>query len=446
MSKNNTLPFKKEFGYIRLARIIKPGSSKLSEILSTFGNIESINALKYEDWASSGILSKAELSRVENISSEEIYEVIKYCTINNIRIITPEDEEYPINFKYIENPPTVIYARGSKLDSGTPHIGVVGARKSTEFGQKAAYSLGAKLALSGFTVVSGGAVGIDSMAHTGAMNAGGSTVVVLGCGIDSDYLPIQIPLRKRAEICGTVISEFEPKTPATRYTFPIRNRLISALSSGVAVIEAGQKSGALITATYAMEQGKEIFALPGNINAPQYGGTNDLLKDGAIPLLKVEDIIEVYTGRFPDKLKSGTILSWEIKQGYKKEAERLQGEKTAVDNPHLDVEKTVEEIHPKPPKKSPQKQEKTKDKTKENFEVSPAENNENLLPTTPTEEINCSKKAIKIYLSFTKNIEFSDILTERSGIKGGDFIAAITELELFGFVKAIPVGRYERIK
>ncbi|MEE1026362.1 MAG: DNA-processing protein DprA, partial [Acutalibacteraceae bacterium] len=164
MSKNNTLPFKKEFGYIRLARIIKPGSSKLSEILSTFGNIESINALKYEDWASSGILSKAELSRVENISSEEIYEVIKYCTINNIRIITPEDEEYPINFKYIENPPTVIYARGSKLDSGTPHIGVVGARKSTEFGQKAAYSLGAKLALSGFTVVSGGAVGIDSMA------------------------------------------------------------------------------------------------------------------------------------------------------------------------------------------------------------------------------------------------------------------------------------------
>ena len=452
MSKNNTLPFKKEFGFIKLARILKPGSSKLNEILSTFGNIESINALKYEDWAGSGILSKAELSRVENISSEEIYEIIKYCAINNIRIITPEDEEYPINFKYIENPPTVLYARGNKLDSKTPHIGIVGARKSTEFGKKAAYSLGAKLALSGFTVVSGGAVGVDSMAHVGAMNAGGSTVVVLGCGIDSDYLPIQIPLRKRAEIFGTVISEFEPKTPATRYTFPIRNRLISAISSGVAVIEAGRKSGALITATYAMEQGKEIFALPGNINSPQYGGTNDLLKDGAIPLLKVEDIIEVYTGRFPDKLKSGTILSREIKQGYKIEAERLQGKKTAAGNPHLDVEKTVEENSPKPPKKSPKKQEKSKEKPKENpevssnTEISSAKNNENYLPTTPTEEMNCSDKAIKIYLSFTKNIEFSDILTERSKIKGGDFIAAITELELFGFVKAIPVGRYERIK
>ena len=465
MSKNNTLPFKKEFGYIRLARIIKPGSSKLSEILSTFGNIESINALKYEDWADSGILSKAELSRVENISSEEIYEVFKYCTINNIRIITPEDEEYPINFKYIENPPTVLYARGNKLDSKTPHIGIVGARKSTEFGKKAAYSLGAKLALSGFTVVSGGAVGVDSMAHTGAMNAGGSTIVVLGCGIDSDYLPLQIPLRKRAEIKGTVVSEFEPKSPATRYTFPIRNRIISALSCGVAVIEAGRKSGALITATYAIEQNKELFAIPGNINAPQYGGTNDLLRDGAIPLLKIEDIIEVYSGRFPDKLKSGIELSSEVKQGYKKEVMRLQGKTPSVDNSPSDIKKDVEQnpenketskAKPKTttkdrskenPKENPKDESKKnpKDRSKGNPEITIAEN-EKVLPTTPTEEINCSKKAIKIYLSFTQNIEFSDILSERSKVKGGEFIAAVTELELFGFVKAIPVGRYERIK
>lgn len=461
MSKNNKLPFTKEFGYIRLARIIKPASSKLGIILSTFGDIERINALKYEDWAKSGILSKAELSRVERVLSDEIYEVIKYCKLNDIRIITPEDEEYPRNFKYILDPPTVLYARGNKLDSSAPTIGIVGARKSSELGQKAAYSLGAKLALAGFTIVSGGAVGIDSMAHTGAMNAGGSTIVVLGCGIDSDYLPLQIPLRKRAEIKGTVVSEFEPKSPATRYTFPIRNRIISALSSGVAVIEAGRKSGALITATYAMEQNKEIFAMPGNINATQYGGTNDLLRDGAIPLLKIEDIIEVYTGRFPDKLKSGIELSSDVKRGYKKEAMRLQGKNPVRDNPRLDIKKDVEENpenkeNPKAnPKDNPKDESKDnikekskanpKDKSKENSEISLAEN-ETVLPTTPTEEINCSKKAIKIYLSFTQNIEFSDILSERSKVKGGEFIAAVTELELFGFVKAVPVGRYERIK
>lgn len=432
MSKNNKLPFTKEFGYIRLARIIKPGSSKLGVILGAFGDIERINSLKYEDWAQSGILSKAELSRVEKISSDEIYEVIKYCKLNDIRIITPEDKEYPRNFKYILDPPTVLYARGNKLDSSAPTIGIVGARKSSEFGQKAAYSLGAKLALSGFTVVSGGAVGVDSMAHTGAMNAGGSTIVVLGCGIDSDYLPLQIPLRKRAEIKGTVVSEFEPKSPATRYTFPIRNRIISALSCGVAVIEAGRKSGALITATYAMEQGKEIFALPGNINAPQYGGTNDLLRDGATPLLKVEDIIEVYMGRFPDKLKAVGELSPEIKRGYSVEARRMSNKAVAQGQASVTT--------------AANKYESAKSKPKEEKNNKSTELPKVELPFTSDANLPCSAAAKKIYLSFTENIEFSDILSEKSGIKGGEFIAAITELELFGFVKAVPVGRYERIK
>ena len=233
----------------------------------------------------------------------------------------------------------------------------------------------------------------------------------------------------------------------------------------MAVIEAGRKSGALITATYAIEQNKELFAIPGNINAPQYGGTNDLLRDGAIPLLKIEDIIEVYSGRFPDKLKSGIELSSEVKQGYKKEVMRLQGKTPSVDNSPSDIKKDVEQnpenketskAKPKTttkdrskenPKENPKDESKKnpKDRSKGNPEITIAEN-EKVLPTTPTEEINCSKKAIKIYLSFTQNIEFSDILSERSKVKGGEFIAAVTELELFGFVKAIPVGRYERIK
>lgn len=450
MKNLGATPFTKEFGYIRLARILRPGSTKLNAVLKEFGNIERINSLTLKEWIESRILTPYELARIEKIDSGEIYEIIKYCKFNDIRIITPEDDEYPYNFKLIENPPTVIYARGKNLKSLEPMIGVVGARKSTEFGNKAAYSLSAKLALSGFTVISGGAVGVDSMAHTGALNAGGNTIVVLGCGMDSDYLPVQEPLRKRAELCGAVISEFEPKTVATKYTFPIRNRLISALSCGVAVIEAALGSGALITATYAMEQGKEIFALPGNINLPQYGGTNELLRDGAIPLISIEDIVGVYKGRFPDKIKVCGELSKEIKQGYSHEVQRLYSKKAPPTAKQVAVEvipdytpeeksdkKTSEKsANAQKPVKKSSKAKKTAQKAEEGLAFEP----------TAAENLTCSENAKKIYLSFTENIEFSDTLSLKSGVVGGEFIAAVTELELFGYLKAVPVGRYERIK
>lgn len=429
----SNIPFTKEYGYIRLARILKAGSHKLNEVMDAFGDIERVNGLKLKEWIESGILSTAELARIERIDNNEVYEVLKYCKLNNIRIITPEDEEYPPSLRVIENPPAVLFARGKRLDPAAPTIGIVGARKSTEFGQKAAYSLAAKLALSGFTVISGGALGVDSMAHTGAMNAGGDTVVILGCGIDSDYLPVQEPLRKRAEQNGTVISEFEPKAPATRYTFPIRNRLISALSSGVAVIEAGLHSGALITATYAMEQGKEIFALPGNIDQPQYGGTNELLRDGAVPLLSADDIIEVYIGRFGDKLGTGGVLSRDVKQGYYKEAERISGKRLhRPAKPNIDIVKTKNDKILKA-----QRTDRSDVATKKT---------EPSLKVTPSEEMACGEDAKKIYAAFENEIELSDFLSDRSGVIGGDFIAAITELEIFGYIKAVPVGRYQRIK
>ena len=421
------VPFTKEFGYIRLAEILKAGSSKLNEIMDTFEDIERVNALTLKEWIESGILTTAELARIEKTSNDQIYDIIKYCKLNGIRIITPEDGEYPLGLRYIENPPVCLYARGRELESNVPVMGIVGARKCTEFGQKAAYSLGARLALAGFTVISGGAVGIDSMAHLGAMNAGGSTVVVLGCGIDANYLMSQEALRKRAELCGTVISEFSPKTPAARYTFPIRNRIISAMSCGVAVIEAGRKSGALITATYAMEHGKEIFALPGNINEPQYGGTNDLLRDGAIPLIEVDDIVQVYMGRFSDKLKTGGTLTPEIKRGYYEEVARMNGKNVVTNKPHTDIKKEEQE-------------------TENSLEKAKGEPKSKEASFTDPSEMSCSENAKKIYFSFTEKTEFSDILSERSGIKGGEFIAAITELELFGFVKAVPVGRYEIVK
>ncbi|MBQ3562395.1 MAG: DNA-processing protein DprA [Clostridia bacterium] len=409
------IPFTKEFGYVRLGFILGAGSHNFPEIIETFGDIEKISALTYNEWAESKLLKPAQLARVKNVPAEVIYETIKYCKLNDIRIITPEDSEYHPNFKYIEDPPVLLYARGQKIDTSAPHFAIVGARDTTDFGKKAAYSLGAKLALSGFTVVSGGALGVDCMAHMGALNAGGKTIVVLGCGIDANYLMAQVSVRQRAEKSGTVISEFPPKTPASVYTFPVRNRIISALSSGVAVIEAGKKSGALITANCAIEQGKELFAVPGNINARQYEGTNDLLRDGAIPLVRVEDIVLAYQGRFPDKLITGVELTPEMKRGYRSAA------KLASKN--AEYAKIYKEKR-----------------------VSLAQKPETKAPVTNTDVMLVSENAKKIYLSFTKDIEISDILLERSGLENGAFITAVTELELFGYVKAVPVGRYERIK
>jgi DNA processing protein len=408
-------PFTKEFGYVRLGFILGAGSHNFPEIIETFGDIERINALTYNEWAESKLLKPAQLARVKNVSAEVIYETIKYCKLNDIRIITPEDSEYHPNFKYIEDPPVLLYARGQKIDTSAPHFAIVGARDTTDFGKKAAYSLGAKLALSGFTVVSGGALCVDCMAHLGALNAGGKTIVVLGCGIDANYLMAQVSVRQRAEMSGTVISEFPPKTPASAYTFPVRNRIISALSSGVAVIEAGRKSGALITANCAIEQGKELFAVPGNINARQYEGTNDLLRDGAIPLVKVEDIVLAYQGRFPDKLITGVELTPEIKRGYRAAA------KLASKNAEYA-------------------------KINKEKRVSLAQKPEIEAPVTNTDVMLVSENAKKIYLSFTKSIEFSDILLERSGLDNASFLTAITELEIGGYVKAVPVGRYEKVK
>lgn len=420
MKQSENRAITKAYAYLYLSRLLGAGSNKLYDLLALRPEVEQLCRMTADDWRKTGLLTQGELRRVARINSDSIWETLDYCDTHDIRVITPEDAEYPTGFRSIENPPAILFARGLPLENDRPAIGIVGARKSTEFGQKAAYSLSAKLALAGFTVVSGGAVGIDHMAHAGALYAGGTTVAVLGCGIDSDYLPKQEALRRRVAEQGTLLSEFEPRTSATRYTFPIRNRLISALSCGVAVIEAGQKSGALITATYAMEQGREVFALPGGINQQQYAGTNALLRDGAIPLLSVEDIILVYLGRFSDTLKTDITPSAEIRQGYAKEAALIV-----------------------------QSQSKGRAATsaKKREPAAPDTTASSVLSgVTPPEQLVCSPAAKQVYAAFAEQTELSDTLSARSGIAGGAFIAAITELELMGYIKAVPVGRYERIK
>ena len=421
MSTCEELVQTKEYAYIWLQRLLGIGSATDFEVLRQPTSPQRLCRMTRAELKQTGLFAERELARLDRIDPESIAQTVRYCRAHEIRIITPEDAEYPDRFREIESPPVVLYARGLPLEQNAPAIAIVGTRKSSEFGDRAAYSLSARLAASGFTVVSGGALGIDRMAQIGAMNAGGNTVVILGCGIDSGYLRAQEPMRKRAERQGTVLSEMEPKTPAARYTFPVRNRLISALSGGVAVIEAGHKSGALITATYAMEQGREIFAVPGNIDLPQYAGTNELIRDGAVPLLSAQDIVEVYIGRFPDKLKADASLSPAVKQGYA--AARLEPKPSAP-----------KKASPRAGAKPKKKNEKTAAAAEETAVIKPDE--------TPEKLLLCSAPAKRIYEAFAEQTELSDVLSARSGISGGAFIAAVTELELNGLVTAVPVGRY----
>lgn len=211
---------------------------------------------------------------------------------SKVRIIPFFDETFPKSLKVIKEKPILLYVKGHFTGFKDESFGIVGSRKSTPYGEGIAYKVSSELSQLGITVVSGLAYGIDSQAHRGALDNGGNTIAVLGNGALVVYPRGNLSLYRRIEEVSFLISEFPLETKPAQYNFPFRNRLISGLSAGVLVVEATEKSGSLITASYAIEQGKEVFALPQNITNPTSRGTNALIKDGAIPFLDVKDILE----------------------------------------------------------------------------------------------------------------------------------------------------------
>jgi DNA processing protein len=204
--------------------------------------------------------------------------------------ITAQDEGYPKMLKEIHDPPIGLYRKGGYL-FGQPCIAVVGSRRTTLYGQSVAKKLGAELAQLGFCVVSGLARGIDTAAHEGALSVGGKTVAVLGCGLDIVYPPENLGLYRRIAETGAVLSEFPFGRKADKQTFPMRNRVVSGISEGMVVVESDVSGGAMITARFAGEQGRLIFAVPGRIDQPTSAGCHQLIRDGATLLTSVDDIL-----------------------------------------------------------------------------------------------------------------------------------------------------------
>jgi DNA processing protein len=215
--------------------------------------------------------------------------------VNNLKIIKLNDDLYPKKLKQIQNPPLQLYILGDYKILNQFSLAIIGCRNFSEYGKKMAKELSFKLSKRGINIISGMAKGIDSFAHISSIVAGGKTVAVLGGGFNNIYPRENIELMKEIiKTGGAVVTEYSPNIKPIGTNFPLRNRIISGLSDGVIVIEARKKSGTMITVDYALEQGKEIFALPGNINNPTSQGTNNMIREGAKIITSVEDILEEY--------------------------------------------------------------------------------------------------------------------------------------------------------
>ncbi|MBN8248109.1 MAG: DNA-processing protein DprA [Verrucomicrobia bacterium] len=239
---------------------------------------------------------------------------------SGVRIVIAEDDEYPPLLRQIYDPPMVLYVKGSLLPKDRNGVALVGSRLTTPYGQDVARKLAYQLAFTGVTVVSGGARGIDTAAHQGALSAGGRTIAVLGTGINRVFPPENAALYERITAHGAVMTQFPFNRPADKQSFPIRNRIVAGMTQGTVVVEANLSSGALITANFATEYGRQVFAVPGRIDSPRSKGCHDLIKQGAKLCEGAEDILSEFEYLFPPSNKppsaasSGTLPGIELSE------------------------------------------------------------------------------------------------------------------------------------
>ena len=268
------------------------GAVRLQALLNAFGDLETAWKASLFDLAGAGLSPKLAERVVKMRASVDLDDFVAKAEAAGIRILTWRDDEYPSHLKEIDQPPPVLYLRGNITAEDDWSVAIVGTRAVTPYGRQVTEELATVLAHNGVTIVSGLARGVDAVAHSAAIKAGGRTLAVLGSGVDRIYPPENRPMAEKIWARGAVVSDYAPGTPPESANFPPRNRIISGLSMAVVVIEAGDTSGALITAEFAAEQGRDVFAIPGNIYAPQSKGTNRLLRNGAKTLLTPQDVLE----------------------------------------------------------------------------------------------------------------------------------------------------------
>ena len=282
--------------------------AKTAKLLEAFGDIRAV----YEATHYESLVTAAVAKRLLNKDLDTVQKRLAYCTKKGYRVLTPAHEAYPAAFRSMPDFPCAVYVDGDFDFNHAAMIALVGARKASYYGLNVATRLAYSLTVGGMTVVSGGALGTDTAVHKGALLAGGNTVLVLGCGLEGGYLKENASLLAAVKSHGAVLSEFPPEVKANRFTFPMRNRLIAALSLGTVVVQAGAKSGSLITADFAKQYGRDVYGVPGGIYNQEFQGVNALIRDGAGIVTGVADILENYAARFPNTIHLNDALAYDI--------------------------------------------------------------------------------------------------------------------------------------
>lgn len=273
------------------------------QLFAAFGDAENIYLADERAISEKLRLTDGERRLLADKNLDSAGKVLAQCDAEDITIMTIADAAYPTRLRNIYDPPLALYIKGRlpTIDEQVA-IGIVGTRRATTYGIKMGQKMGFDVTRCGAMVVSGLAEGVDSAGIEGALRAGGPCVGVLGCAIDQVYPRFNGPLFKDVAAAGALVSEYPPGLPSARNSFPERNRIISGLSVGVVIIEAPDRSGALITASRALEQGREVFVVPGNADAPNCIGSNALIREGATLVTNGWDVMSEFLGRFPDKI------------------------------------------------------------------------------------------------------------------------------------------------
>lgn len=398
------------------------------EIIASFKDAEEIYRLTNGERRVTGAFTPRQLGKLKDDDLSEADKIIESCEKIGCKIITPDMDEYPKSLLQIRDIPIVLYALGDVSLLKEKTISLVGTRKASVDGLYTAYKLASSLSRAGITVVSGGACGIDGASHMGAFSETGKTVAVLGCGFNSKYKDAAKFLRNQFLERGLLVSEFPPDVEARGSFFPTRNRIISALSYGTVVVEGEERSGSLITARLALEQGKDLFAVPGGVLNTQHTGTVKLIRDGAIPVFACSDVLSIYELLYPDftdwdkmdrdllfNIDKEVDFSGIIYRGYNIEDTR----RTASVKPLISSEA----------KASPNPAENIADEKPDEETLQKAVNS-------------LSENAATVYRVLSDEPVNADEITKKCELPVHKVLGALTELELSGIINCHPGKKY----
>jgi len=336
--------------WIALNSVNGLGAVTFGKLLDRYGSPEAVLALSSEQLVADGLVSAAIAAGIHDPAlMEKAQHQHALAEQSGVVTLTLHDKHYPPFLKEIFAPPPLLFARGNLSALSYHSVAIVGSRSPTVYGKHATAQITRELTHHHFTIVSGLARGIDTVAHETTLECGGSTIAVLGCGIDNIYPRSNKELAERICATGLLISEFPFKTPPEAFNFPRRNRIISGCSAAVIVVEAGEKSGSLITARYALQQGREVCAVPGPINSPLSRGTFTLIRDGATPVrsghelaesLSVVTVPDAFTQAHCHKEPSESLFTIEERQVY----DTLSNEPMGIDTIAEMQQKPMEEL------------------------------------------------------------------------------------------------------